>query len=201
MNFRLGIRKKMKPQLVLIAGPNGAGKSTLAPTLLKEKFRKVEFVNADSIAEGLSAFRPETVAFEAGRLMLKRLHALANDQKDFAFESTLASKSYAHWIEQLREKGYRFYLIFLCLESANLAVQRVQERVRAGGHDVPEAVIRRRYSRGIKNFLNLYLPLANTWAIYDNSGKDPILIASGGRKQKMKIFKKGLWRVIQETRK
>ncbi|MCI0604480.1 zeta toxin family protein [bacterium] len=189
----------MKPQLVLIAGPNGAGKSTIAPTLLKGKFRKVEFVNADSIAQGLSAFRPETVAFEAGRSMLKRLHALANDQKDIAFESTLASQSYARWIEQLQEKGYRFYLIFLWLESTDLAIQRVRERVKAGGHDVPEAMIRRRYTRGIKNFLNLYLPLANTWAIYDNSGKEPVLIAAGGKKQKTKIFKKELWRIIQET--
>jgi predicted ABC-type ATPase len=189
----------MKPQLVIIAGPNGAGKSTLAPTLLKEKFGTVEFVNADSIAQGLSAFRPETVAFEAGRLMLKRLHALANDQKDFAFESTLASKSYAHWIEHLQEKGYRFHLIFLWLDSGNLAVQRVRERVRAGGHDVPESVIRRRYSRGIKNFLNLYLPLANTWAIYDNSRRGPILIASGGRKRKTKVRKTETWLRIQET--
>jgi predicted ABC-type ATPase len=191
----------MKPQLVLIAGPNGAGKSTLAPTLLKEKFRKVEFVNADSIAQGLSAFRPETVVFEAGRLMLKRLLALANDQKDFAFESTMASKSYAHWIEQLQEKGYRFYLIFLWLESADLAVQRVRERVRAGGHDVPEAVIRRRYSRGIKNFFNLFRPLANSWVVYDNSEKEPVLIASGGKKRKTQVIRKKLWLTIQEQAK
>jgi len=191
----------MKPQLVLIAGPNGAGKSTLAPTLMKEKFRNVEFVNADSIAQGLSAFRPETVAFEAGRLMLKRLHALANDRKDFAFESTLSSQSYARWIEQLQEKGYRFYLIFLWLESTDLAVQRVRERVKAGGHDVPEAVIRRRYTRGIKNFLNLYRPLANSWAFYDNSQKEPVLIASGGKKRKTKVIRKELWLTIRDQAK
>lgn len=191
----------MKPQLVLIAGPNGAGKSTLAPMLLKEKFGSIEFVNADSIAQGLSAFQPDTVAMEAARLMLKRLHLLANENKDFAFESTLASKSYAHWIEELQRKGYRFYLIFLWLDSSKLAVERVHERVRAGGHDVLEAVIRRRYNRGIQNFFNLYLPLANTWAIYDNSAKKPLLIASGGKEQTTEIYKKQLWRTIQETRK
>ena len=125
------------PQVIVIAGPNGAGKSTLAPFLLRDAFGPMQFVNADAIALGLSAFRPETAAFEAGRAMLKRLHDLTRQQESFAFESTLAGRAYAQWLESLRGQGYGFHLIFLSLCSPDLAVQRVRERVRAGGHDVP----------------------------------------------------------------
>jgi len=187
----------MKPQLVIIAGPNGAGKSTLAPTLLRDRFGVVEYVNADPIAEGLSAFRPETVAFAAGRTMLKRLHDLASRRQSFAFETTLATRSYIPWIKDLQRKGYRFHLMFLWLPSADLAEERVRERVRAGGHDVSEAVIRRRYKRGMQNFFDLYRPLANTWAFYDNGHKKPVLVAFGQKKEKETIFKYRLWQIVQ----
>ena len=126
-----------RPSLVVIAGPNGAGKSTLAPLLLRDTLAVTEFVNADVIARGLSAFAPEQVAMAAGRLMLERLRDLAGQQVSFAFETTLASRSFAPWIRQLLQIGYRFHLVFLSLPSAAVAVQRVASRVRMGGHAVP----------------------------------------------------------------
>src|SRR2546421_7990119 len=125
-------------QVIVIAGPNGAGKTTLAPFLLRDALGIMEYVNADPIALGLSGFDPASVEFAAGRVMLRRLHKLAIQRKTFAFESTLAAKSYAPWIERLRRDGYSFQLMFLWLRSAELAVQRVRERVRAGRHDVDE---------------------------------------------------------------
>ena len=168
------------PRVIIIAGPNGAGKTTLAPIILRDEWRVLEYVNADPIALGLSGFDPGSVAFDAGRVMLGRLHDLAAQRKTFAFESTLSAKSYATWIEKLRDDGYEFQLVFLWLKTADLAVQRVRERVRAGGHDVPEAVIRRRHQGGLRNFWRLYQPLANRWAVYDNSHASlPIMLAQG----------------------
>jgi len=168
------------PQVIVIAGPNGAGKTTLAPFLLRDKLGLLEYVNADPIALGLSGFDPGSVAFEAGRVMLRRLHVLAAQRRTFAFESTLAGRSYVYWLEQLRRDGYRFQLMFLWLRNADLAVQRVRERVRAGGHDVAEEIVRRRYSAGLKNFWEFYQPLADAWAVYDNSQAEAaLLIASG----------------------
>ena len=148
------------PSIVIIAGPNGAGKSTAAPVLLKETFATPEFVNADVIAQGLSGFAPENSAFEAGRIMLRRLRQLARERRSFAFETTLASRSFAPWIEKERGRGYQFILTFLWLSSADLAVQRVKERVRLGGHSVPEDVVRRRYAsvRSKKLFRALRTP-------------------------------------------
>ena len=147
------------PQVIVIAGPNGAGKTTLAPFLLRDQLRLLEYINADPIALGLSGFDPGSVAFKAGRIMMQRLHELAEQKRNFAFETTLAARSYAAWINKLRAAGYNFQLSFLWLRSTELAVQRVRERVRSGGHDVPEAVIRRRYDAGLRNFWTLYQPL------------------------------------------
>lgn len=185
------------PKVIAIAGPNGAGKSTLAPFMLRDAYGVTEFVNADTIAQGLSAFSPETAAFEAGRIMLGRLRDLATRQVNFAFETTLASRSYAAWIAKLRERGYEFNLLFLWLRSPDLAVQRVRERVRAGGHDIPEAVIRRRYFKGIYNFFHLYLTLADSWGVYDNSnGGSPLFVAKGTTKVTARIYHEKLWRQI-----
>src|SRR3712207_6585578 len=134
-----------RPKLIAIAGPNGAGKSTLAPFMLRDAYGVTEFVNADTIAQGLSAFSPEAAAFDAGRIMLKRLRDLAARRVNFAFETTLASRSYAAWVSGLRARGYEFNLMLLWLRSPELAVERVRQRVRAGGHNIPESVIRRRY--------------------------------------------------------
>jgi predicted ABC-type ATPase len=166
------------PHLVMLAGPNGAGKSTAAPALLAGTLELTEFVNADVIARGLSAFRPEDVAVEAGRIMLERLRFLAALQASFAFETTLASRSFAPWIADLRLKNYVFHLIFLYLPSPEAAIARVAERVRAGGHDVPVETIRRRYSAGLRNFFHLYRPLTDWWRFYENTNSSgPQLIA------------------------
>jgi predicted ABC-type ATPase len=189
------------PQVVIIAGPNGAGKSTLAPSLLRDTFGLLEFVNADTISAGLSAFNSAAVAFDAGRLMLERLRELSLKEESFAFESTLASRSYAPWLRDLDKRGYEFHLLFLWLHSADLAVQRVNERVEHGGHAVNESIVRRRYYRGLTNLFELYVPLAVTWTIYDNSGGNPpVLIATGNREHERKIIRTDLWEVLMETR-
>jgi len=131
--------------------------------------------------------------------MLNRLHDLAEQRKTFAFESTLAAKHYAGWIKKLRNHGYAFQLMFLWLRSADLAVQRVRERVQAGGHHVPEQIIRRRYGAGLRNFSTLYQPLANTWAVYDNSHlPSPMMIAQGGQGDDESIIHDDLWESFRE---
>lgn len=188
------------PQVIVIAGPNGAGKTTLAPFLIRDEYGLVEYVNADSIAHGLAAFNPEGVAFEAGRIMLRRIHALGERNLSFAFESTLASRSYARLIKKLRAVEYEFHLVYLCLSSPDLAVQRVRERVRRGGHDVPEEVIRRRYVKGARNFFSLYSGLADTWGIYDNSSHgNPLEIAIKNKSTPPKILREDLWQRLRET--
>lgn len=171
---------KRRPAVVVLAGPNGAGKSTTAPKLLKGTLAVTEFVNPDVIAQGLSGFSPERVAMAAGRIMLNRLRDLARQRATFAFETTLASRSFAPWLAALRAMGYRVHIVFLWLASANLAVKRVADRVTFGGHNVPEEDVRRRYEKGLRNFFNLYQPLASTWRIYDNSKPvGPRLVARG----------------------
>jgi predicted ABC-type ATPase len=166
------------PLVVVIAGPNGAGKSTTATGLLQGALSVREFVNADTIAQGISVFRPESVAMAAGRVMLARLRALAAAHVSFAFETTLASRSFARWLRQLRTQGYKVHLEFLSLASADLAVARVATRVREGGHDVPEEVIRRRFTFGLANFFSLYQPIADSWQVLENADLDgPRLIA------------------------
>jgi predicted ABC-type ATPase len=186
------------PQVFIIAGPNGAGKSTLAPFLLRDTFGVGEFVNADTIALGLSAFSPESVTFEAGRIMLARLRDLARARASFAFETTLATRSYAAFVAALRREGYEFQLLYLTLRSPELAVERVRSRVRLGGHHVPEAVVRRRFLGGARNFFRLYRPLADTWGIYDNSTLDmPRPVAVGRRDEFTKVLQPDLWQEFQ----
>jgi predicted ABC-type ATPase len=191
---------KSNPQVIAIAGANGAGKTTIAPFILRDLFGLMEFVNADTIARGLSAYSPERVALEAGRIMFKRLRALANQRADFAFESTLSSRSFAPWIVNLQQQGYMFHLLFVWLRSDDLAVQRVRERVRMGGHEVAENVVRRRYRNGVRNFFSLYRPLAHSWGVYDNSvSGEPFCVALGGRGLGPKIFDEAVWRQFCET--
>jgi predicted ABC-type ATPase len=168
-----------QPHVIVLAGPNGAGKSTTAPTLLRDALAVDEFVNADAIAQGLSAFAPETAALEAGRIMLGRLEALAAKRVDFAFETTLASRTFAPWLERLARSGYRSHLVFLALPSAEAALARVATRVALGGHDIPEPVARRRFEAGLRNFFRLYQPIVSSWGLYDNSWPSrPLIIAS-----------------------
>ena len=185
------------PQVVVIAGPNGAGKSTLAPFLLRDTFGVLEYVNADPIALGLSAFDSASMSVEAGRIMVARLRDLAKRRKSFAFETTLASRFYAPWMKRLRESGYKFHLVFLWLSSIELAIERVEERVRSGGHSIPDEVIRRRYDRGTTNFFNLYQPLADTWAAYDNSGSGtPLLVSAGGENIPQRVIRPDTWSML-----
>lgn len=186
------------PQVFIIAGPNGAGKSTLAPFLLRDAFGLNEFVNADTIALGLSAFSPESVTFEAGRIMLARLRDLARARQSFAFETTLATRSYAAFVAGLRREGYEFQLLYLYLRSPELAVERVRSRVRLGGHNVPTAVVHRRFHNGARNFFRLYRPLADTWGMYDNSTLDaPSPVAVGRRDEFTKVLQQDLWQDFQ----
>lgn len=188
------------PDLVVIAGPNGAGKSTAAPLLIGKRLGIAEFVNADVIAGGLAAFAPERVAVEAGRIMLKRLRQLAHEGRDFAFETTLASRSFAPWIAKLRrERGYRFHLAFLWIPSADMAVQRVSERVRLGGYSVPPDDIRRRYGRGLANFFELYVPIAESWELHENTWPPPRLIAVKEPDQQVRFGDRVLWDTLQEV--
>jgi len=187
------------PSIVVLAGPNGAGKSTSGPALLRDTLGITEFVDADVIARGLSAFAPEHVALEAGKAMLGRIRELAQRHMDFAFETTLAARSFAPWLARLRGEGYRVYVIFLWLPSADFAVARVAARVRAGGHDVPEETIRRRYRAGLRNFFALYRPLTATWRVYDNSRvMKPRLIACGSGVEVTQVADEEAWSLISK---
>ena len=192
------MQRPANPDIVALAGPNGAGKSTIGPVLLRETLGISTFVNADVIAQGLSAFDPEGAAFEAGRILLERLEDLARRRASFAFETTLAGRAYLNRIAGLTALEYRFHVVFLWLESAELAVARVEERVRSGGHAVPAEVVRRRYCSGIDNFLRLYRPLATTWRLYDNSaGPPPRLVATGRGIGRIAVLDETTWSRIE----
>lgn len=188
------------PDVIVIAGPNGAGKSTLAPALLRDTLQIPKYVNADTIAEGLSAFAPEDASFDAGRVMLRRLRDLAEEGKDFAFETTLATRFYASWLNELQSKGYKVSLIFLWLENVDLAIERVHARVRLGGHSIPEETIRRRHGRGIKNLFELYLPIANAWRVFDASPRIPREIVRFTQSNGKQVFHKDLWTRIKKLK-
>jgi len=162
----------------MIAGPNGAGKTTFATEFLPDFVECREFVNADLIAAGLSPFGPETQAIRAGRLLLTRIKELAEARRDFGFETTLSGRSHVNLITRLRLSGYHVLMFFLWLPSAEMAVERVANRVRQGGHDIPEATIRRRYEAGLRNFFRMYAPVVDSWNLYDGSQLPPSLIAS-----------------------
>lgn len=157
------------PNLYLIGGPNGAGKTTVALRLFPDILASREFVNADFIAKGLSAFDTESVAVTAGRLMLERIQALKSRKKDFAFEATLASRSLVPFLKECKKEQYLITLIYVWIESAELARERIRERVKQGGHPIPDEVIKRRYVRSVSNLRNFYLPLADSYRIYDNT--------------------------------
>ncbi len=166
----------LKKDLFIIAGCNGAGKTTASFTILPEIINCKEFVNADEIAKGLSPFQPDRVALEAGRIMLDRINELLIQGDSFAFETTLASKSYKQKVLFAQKIGFRVNLIFFWLNSVNLAVERVGIRVAEGGHHIEEEVIKRRYVRGLKNLFEIYLPIVNKALIFDNSSGVPELI-------------------------
>ena len=167
------------PNLYIIAGCNGAGKTTASYTVLPEMLNCEEFINADEIARGLSPFNPDKVSIEAGRIMLLKIKKLIMNQHDFAFETTLSTKSYINTIQKAKENMYEITLVYFWLDSVELAIERARTRVAEGGHDIPENVIRRRYFSGIKNLFKLYFPVCNYWMIIDNSNPILELIAEG----------------------
>jgi predicted ABC-type ATPase len=167
----------VKPRVAVLAGINGAGKTTASRAILVDALRIPTFVNADAIARGLNGFNPESVAVAAGRVMLEYLRELADTRSDFAFETTLAARTYAGWLKELKDGGYYVYLFYYWLATPETAIARVAERVRAGGHHIPEATIRQRFGRSASNFFDLYRPLADEWRVYDNSKKEGRLIA------------------------
>lgn len=187
------------PLLVIVAGPNGAGKSTTAPRLLQQALAVSEFVNADAIALGLSAFRPESAALAAGRAMLTRLRALSRARQDFAFETTLASRSLVLAVERLRASGYYVHVAFLSLASPELALARVAERVRQGGHDVPPEVVRRRFVVGLRTFFTRYDRRVGSWQVFDNSlPSGPRLIAARPAGEERRILDAEAWNLLVE---
>jgi predicted ABC-type ATPase len=174
-------------KLYVIAGCNGAGKTTASYTILPEILDCDEFVNADEIAKGLSPFRPEKAGIQAGRLMLQRIKSLITKEQDFAFETILATKSYKNFVADAQANGYSVTLIFFYLSSQDLAVKRVETRVKEGGHDIPENVIRRRYENGLKKFFNIYSSIVDEWMFIENSGEPYQLIAQK-TKSEVKIY-------------
>ncbi|UCB57043.1 MAG: zeta toxin family protein [Candidatus Omnitrophota bacterium] len=161
----------------IIAGPNGSGKTTFAKKFLPDYVKCPNFVNADLIAQGLSPFSPQAVAIKAGKLVLQQIHEFANSRVNFAFESTLAGKSYVNLFKELKRKGYKLHLFFLWIPNAELAIFRIKDRVAEGGHNVPVQDVRRRFKRSICNFFKLYQPLLNSWMLFNNAGSIPALIA------------------------
>lgn len=187
-----------RPQAVVIAGPNGAGKTTAAPRLLHAGVGIDAFVNADVIAQGLSGFSPASAAIEAGRIMLHRLDELAQARADFAFESTLAGRSVRGRILDLIARGYAVHVFYLWLPSPDLAVERVRHRVKAGGHHVPEATIRRRFWRSLVNFDRLYRPIVTNWRLYDGSRlPDRPLVAEGAASEEPTVVDPQTWSVVR----
>jgi len=178
----------VQKNLYIIAGCNGAGKTTASFTILPEALNCKEFVNADEIAKGLSPFQPEKVAFESGRIMLKRINELLESKQDFAFETTLSTKSYKQKVIEAQNKKYKVTLLFFWLETVELAIERVKTRVLEGGHNIDNETIKRRYYRGIKNLFEIYLPIVDEVMIFDNSLESPDLIAIKSKEKEMNVF-------------
>lgn len=175
----MNVSPSKTPRCYVIAGPNGSGKTTFAREYLPKDARIAHFVNADLIAGGLSPLRPELAALAGGRLFLNELDRLARARADFAFETTLSGLVYLRRLRHWKAAGYRIEIIFLRLPAPQLALRRIAARVRQGGHNVPRADVLRRFTRSWLNFQSHYRPLADAWAVYDNSGAQPVLIEQG----------------------
>ena len=168
-------------KILIIAGPNGAGKTTFATEFLPHEAECPNFINADLIASGINPFRPEAASIQAGRVMIEMMRKYVEKGESFSFETTLSGRVYTRFIPQWQEMGYRIKLFFLKLPDPDFAIARVKQRVKEGGHDVPEEVVRRRFYTGFNQFETIYNNLVDEWALYDNSEKRPILIREGGK--------------------
>lgn len=172
----------MGKQILILAGPNGAGKTTFAREFLATEADCPTFLNADMIAADLSPRHPEQVAMRAARLMLQRIREESDRGQSFAFETTLANKSYAHSIRDWQAAGYHVALWFLALPNVEAALARVAQRVLQGGHNIPEEVVRRRFLAGRANFDEIYRRMVDAWVLYDNSGAAPVLLDWGEKR-------------------
>lgn len=186
------------PSLYIISGCNGAGKTTASYTMLPEMLECKEFVNADEIAKGLSPFQPETASIEAGRIMILRIEEMLRQGKDFAIETTLATKSYSRFIKKAQKLGYFVTLLYFWLSSPELAIKRVEDRVRSGGHNVPKDVIRRRYKTGAQNLFSIYTPVSDYWLMVNNSENPFKLIAEGKREVIIEMHDRDIYNQIKQ---
>jgi predicted ABC-type ATPase len=184
------------PTVYVIAGSNGAGKTTFAAKFLPDFVQCREFLNADLIAAGLSPFAPETQNVRAGRLLLERIRKLASERADFGFETTLSGRSHVRLLSDMKATGYRVVLFFLWLPNADMAVARIRNRVKLGGHNVPEDDVRRRHAAGVGNLFRLYRPIIDAWWLYDASRLPPTLIASEERQQ-LSVKQMRVYRLIE----
>lgn len=187
------------PYLYIIAGCNGAGKTTASFTILPEMLKCREFVNSDEIAKGLSPFNADSiaVAVEASRIMYKRIKELIASGETFAMETTLATRTVANLIREAQREGYYVTLLYFWLNTPELAIERVKQRVAAGGHNIPENTIRRRYAAGIRNLFELYLPICDYWMITDNSMSPMEVIAKGFKNEKKEIFNQVIYKKLE----
>jgi predicted ABC-type ATPase len=185
--------------IYVIAGPNGSGKTTFAMKFLPEYVKCPNFINADLIAKGLAPFEPERAAIKAGKMVLEQIQEYVDKGFDFAFETTLSGKSYYNLMKKFKTAGYGLHLFFLWLPAPELAIARIKDRVAEGGHNIPNSDVRRRFGRGIKNFLGMYEKIFDTWLLFDNSSQEPVLIAKMIHEKRMilradlfeKILKQG----------
>jgi predicted ABC-type ATPase len=184
------------PNLYIISGCNGAGKTTASYKVLPAILNCKEFVNADNIAAGISPFNPESVAIEAGRIMLKRINELLEEEIDFALETTLSTRSYVPFVKKAQQKGYEVTLLYFWLSSPEMAFDRVAKRVSKGGHNIPLDVIERRYYRGVKNLLNLYIPICDKWLVFDNINLISKIVAQGSSELGEVIINSDIWGTI-----
>jgi len=187
------------PILYVVAGPNGAGKTTFAKRFLPHYARCLDFINPDLIAGGLSPFAPERVRLEAGRLMLMKMHQYASAGRSFAIETTLAGRSYLPMFKRLKARSYSMHLFYLWLPSVDLAVRRVADRVRQGGHNIPESDIRRRFSKSLHNLFQLYRPVFDSLHFFDNSGNVPRLIFEEWESM-IKVYDKELYAHLSQEK-
>jgi predicted ABC-type ATPase len=184
------------PNLYIIAGCNGAGKTTASDTILPDILDCREFVNADNIARGLSPYNVESVAFEAGRIMLTRIAELLREEVDFAIETTLSTRSYVGLVKQAQAKGYKVTLIYVWLESPDLAIDRVAQRVSKGGHHIPSDIVKRRYQRGLHNLIHLYIPVVDYWIVTNNTNDVLEKVGSGEKNVAHTILLNYFWNQI-----
>ena len=186
------------PTLYIISGCNGAGKTTASYSVLPDILQCREFVNADEIAKGLSPFNPSSVAIQAGRLMLNRIDELMSAQISFSVETTLSTRSYLSLIRQAQERGYMVSLIYFWLNSPELAIERVKQRVANGGHDIPPQIVRRRYKAGLNNFFKIYMHCVDYWMLADNSNTPRVIVADAFRRGgELRIYNESLYRQIK----